>query len=103
MKNKMDAMLEDAGHLLAIVSKAIETGNVDLVFGSHSKVEKLFARLGRKHEWDAIMLTIAAGYRWEAMRKLVGSTYVATPQRLRPDLQAALMHKAHMDMTASAA
>lgn len=97
MASRMDAMLEDAGHLLAVVSNAIEANNSKLVFNDSSKVEMIFARLCRKNEWDAIEDELTAGHQWEAMRKLVGSTYVATPERLRPDLQAALMHRAHLD------
>lgn len=100
---KLDSLSEDAGYLLSAASKAIESKDPALVFANASDIKRRMVKLDIAAQWDAIMADLDANRAWEAMRKLVGITYTVTPQRLPANLQAALMHLAHVDTDASAA
>ena len=53
--------------------------------------------MGLADQWAAVQGDLSAGLYWDALRKLVGASYVVSPERLRPDQQSMLMHLATQD------
>jgi hypothetical protein len=76
-------------------SAALEARDASLVFWDRARIERFLAesRAGNGN----ITGEIDAGRLWEALRRLVGASYVLTPSRLRPDQQAMLTHLANQE------
>lgn len=92
-----DRTIAVAAHIVETASKALEARDASIVFADRSKVESFLEDCPVSEGYDSLELDIHEGKYWEAMRKLVGRCYVATPNRLRPDQQAMLSHLANLD------
>ncbi len=93
----LDTRTEDARSFLTIASSAIEAKDPRLVFGNNSRVAALVRRMGLADRWAAAQADLTAGHRWDVLRRLVGASYVVSPERLRPDEQAMLTHLATLE------
>lgn len=93
----LDTKTEDARSFLAIASNAIEARDPHLVFGNNSKAATFVRGMGLADRWIAVQPDLAAGHRWDVLRRLVGASYVVSPERLRPDEQAMLTHLATLE------